>query len=83
MTTSIDINSSEDHVFEFETFEITYAVDKCFYILSEEGYFVFDSINDFVLNEDSYQLKYEDDIFTCSKEDFEKIKQIYFKVTAV
>lgn len=79
MLDKIEISEQDEHVFEFNNFEVTVYKNEM-YILSDEGYFSIEGLQTFKKVDDNYIIINEDrDKMIISDEDFEKIKEIYLK----
>jgi hypothetical protein len=78
MVLNLQIADDEEHVFEFDNFELVLHSSGN-YILSEEGVFTLEGLQSFLEFNSEYVVVNENDKLFISAEDFKKVKEIYLK----
>ena len=78
MSLNLDLDNSDEHVFEFDSFELVMH-NTGNYLLCEEGFFVITGLENFCEFNEGYVIVNENDKFFITADDFEKIKEIWVK----
>lgn len=68
----------EDNIFEFERFELCLSGEQEHYINSDNGYFAFKDLSEFVKVKDGYRIVDEDNMFEIlTIEEYNEIEKLY------